>query len=81
MKDLKWYFDLAEEIKVLAQHESLKLIMQNIKKENYEEAIIEMNKLKEIRKGYSVQIKNRMSFPTAENYEEISKYDNLFINE
>jgi len=81
LKDLKWYFDLAEEIKVLAQHESLKLIMQNIKEENYEEAIIEMNKLKEIRKGYSVQIKNRMSFPTAENYEEISKYDNLFLNE
>lgn len=81
LKILKWYFELADKIKVNAQHESLKTIMSNIKEEKYENAIIEMNKLKDIRKGYSVHVKNRMSFPTKENYEQISKYDEFFPNE
>lgn len=81
LKILKWYFDLADEIKVNAPHETLKMIMNDIKEENYDTAISEMNKLQEFRKGYSVQVKNRMSFPTKENYAEIAKFDHLFINE
>ena len=81
LKLLKWYFDLADEIKVNAPHETLKLIISYIREENYDNAIIEMNKLKEVRMGYSVQIKNRMSFPSKENYAEIAKFDHLFINE
>ena len=37
-----------------------------------------MDKLKEYRKTIPDNIKKRMTFPTAEDYEEMSKYDNEF---
>jgi len=78
LKELHWYFELAKEIKVYIANESLKPIFNSIRNENYEQAIKEMNKVKEIRKTYSVFEKSRMSFPTIENYAEMAKYDDEF---
>lgn len=78
LKELHWYFDLAKEIKVYIANESLKPIFDSIRNEKYEEALKEMNKVKEIRKTYSVFEKSRMSFPTPENYAEMAKYDDEF---
>lgn len=78
LKELHWYFDLAKDIKVYIANESLKPIFNNIRNGNYEEAIKEMNEVKQIRKTYSVFEKSRMSFPTPENYAEMAKYDEEF---
>ena len=78
LKELHWYFDLANDIKVYIANESLKPIFNNIRNGNYEEAIKEMNEVKQIRKTYSVFEKSRMSFPTPENYAEMAKYDEEF---
>lgn len=78
LKELHWYFDLAKEIKVYIANESLKPIFIDIRTKNYEQAIKKMNEVKEIRKTYSVFEKSRMSFPSSENYAEMSKYDDEF---
>ena len=78
LKDLHWYFELAKEIKVYIASESLKTIFYNIRNKNYQDALKEMNEVKEIRKTYSVFEKSRMSFPTPENYAEMAKYDDEF---
>ena len=78
LKELHWYFNLAEDIKVYIANESLRPILSSIRNGNYEKAIKEMNEIKEIRKTYSVFEKSRMSFPTPENYAEMSKYDEEF---
>lgn len=78
LKDFEWYFDLSDELKVNIVHESLKKAMELVKSKDYANAIIEMDKLKEYRKGIPDNIKKRMSFPTQENYAEMAKYDEQF---
>ena len=78
LKDFEWYFDLSDELKVNIVHESLKKAMELVKSKDYANAIIEMDKLKEYRKGIPDDIKKRMSFPTQENYAEMAKYDEQF---
>ena len=79
LKDFEWYFGLYEDLKVYPIHDTLKEVMKLIRSKDYENAIIEMDKLKEYRKTIPENIKKRMSFPTPEHYAEISKYDNEFI--
>ena len=78
LKDFEWYFNLSDKLKVNIVHESLKKTMELIKNKDYDNAIIEMDRLKEYRKGIPDNIKKRMSFPTQENYAEMSKYDKDF---
>lgn len=78
LKDLEWYFKLSDELKVNIFHESLKVAMELVKNKDYDNAIVEMNRLKEYRKGIPDNIKKRMSFPTPENYAEMAKYDDEF---
>lgn len=78
LKDFEWYFDLSDKLKINTVHESLREVMRLIKEKDYNNAIIEMNKLKEYRKTLPDNVKKRMSFPTAENYAEMGKYDNEF---
>lgn len=78
LKDFEWYFGLYKELKVYPIHETLQEVMNFIRERKYEEASIEMEKLKEYRKTIPDNIKKRMSFPTPEHYAEISKYDEEF---
>ena len=78
LKDFEWYFDLSDELKINTVHESLQKVMKLIKMKDYNNAIIEMNKLKEYRKTLPDNVKKRMSFPTAENYAVMGKYDSEF---
>lgn len=80
LKDFEWYFGLYENLKVYPIHETLKEVMGLIRAKDYENAIIEMDKLKEYRKTIPENIKKRMSFPTPEHYAEISEYDEEFKN-
>lgn len=80
LKDFEWYFNLSKELKIDIAHETLRKVMTLIKEKDYENAIIEMDKIKEYRKTIPDSIKKRMSFPTSENYEEIAKYDDEFKN-
>lgn len=79
LKDFEWYFDLSSKLKINTVHESLREVMMLIKEKDYNNAIIEMNKLKEYRKTLPDNIKKRMSYPTQEDYEAMGKYDKEFI--
>jgi len=79
LEDLKWYFSLADDIKVFIANENLLPIFKSIRDEKYEEAVRQMEDVKKVRKTYSVFEKSRMSFPTRENYQNMSKYDNEFV--
>ena len=78
LKDFEWYFNLSDKLKVNIVHESLKKAMELVKNKDYDNAIIEMDRLKEYRKGIPDNIKKRMSFPTQENYAEIARFDEQF---
>lgn len=78
LKDFEWYFKLGSELKVNTTHESLKKVMELVKKKDYDNAIIEINKLKLYRKDIPDNIKKRMSFPTREDYRELRKNDEEF---
>lgn len=78
LKDYEWYLGLNEKLKVYPVHDTLKKVMRQIREKDYENAIIEMERLKEYRKNIPDNIKKRMSFPTPEHYAEISKYDDEF---
>ena len=78
IKQFHWFFSLADDLKVFIFNESLVPILQNIKNGNYEEALQQMESVKQIRKSQSVFEKSRSFFPTLEQYQEMSKYDNEF---
>lgn len=78
LKEFEWYFKLSNELKIDTVHETLRKVMNHIKEQDYNNAIIEMNKLKEYRAGIPDNIKKQMSFPTLENYAAMSKYDEEF---
>ena len=80
LKDLKWYFTMASDIKVLIANENLLPIFKDIRDEKYDDAVAQMEEVKKVRMTYSVFEKSRMSFPSREDYLKMSKYDNEFIN-
>ena len=80
LKDLKWYFTMANDIKVLIANENLLPIFKDIRDEKYDDAVAQMEEVKKVRMTYSVFEKSRMSFPSREDYLKMSKYDNEFIN-
>lgn len=79
LKEFEWYFELANKLKANTTHETLKKAMELIKARDYENAIIEINELKEYRKTIPEKIRKRMSFPTRENYKQLEKDEREFI--
>ncbi len=80
LKEFEWYFNLSNELKIDIVHNTLKKLMALIKSKDYDNAIIEMNILKEYRKSIPDNIRKRISFPTLENYEQMAKYNDEFKN-
>ena len=79
VKDFEWYFNLNREFKVDIMNEQLRNIIKNIRIKDYENMMLEINKLKEYRKTIPDDVKKRMSFPTREDYARISENDADFI--
>ena len=79
LMDFTWYFNLADELKVDIVHSSLQQLMILIKNKDYENAVIEMNRLKEYRKSIEIEKRRRMSFPTEQEYKSLEKFDKEFI--
>ena len=80
LKEFEWYFNLENKLKICDIHASLKNVMEQIKNKDYNNAIIEMNKIKEYRSGIPIEKKKRMTFPTIEDYRKMGEYDNEFTN-
>ena len=78
LKEFEWYFELRDKLKINTVHESLRNVMELIRKKDYSKVIVEMNKLQEYRREIPDSVKKRMSFPTLENYAEMAKYDKDF---
>ena len=78
LKEFEWYFNLSGELKIDTVHETLREVMHLVRKKDYNNAIVEMNRLKVYREGIPDNIKKQMSFPTLENYAAMEKYDHEF---
>lgn len=79
IEDLKWLFSLADDVDNFIYNESLKPIFKNIKNDEYEDAIKQMEYVRQVRNLYSDYEKSRMFFPTRENLQTMPKYDYDFI--
>ena len=76
--DFKWFWDLAKELKADVIHDSLRALYDFVVNEKYDEALVEMNRLKEYRETIPIDKRKRMSFPTLEDYKKMEQYDKEF---
>ena len=80
LKDFEWYFNLSKDLKINTVHETLREVMNFVREKDYQNAILAINKLKDYRATLPDNVKKQMSFPTAENYAEMEKYNHEFQN-
>ncbi len=73
MKKMQWFYRLSIELQVPAVHESQRMIIQKIYEENYETALDYCKIIAEMRTFLPKEIKEEISKPDAEMYEEIKK--------
>ena len=74
-KDMKWFYNLSNELKVDACQKSQQMIVNKIVEEDYKTAMDYCKIIKDIRKYVPEEVREDMSRPDAEMYREISKYD------
>lgn len=75
LKNMSWYYELSEELKVPAAQKSQRMIIEKIIKGDYQEAINYCKIIADMRIQLPKEIKENMSRPDAKMYQEISKYD------
>lgn len=81
LKEMRWFYELSIDLKVPAAQVSLRMVIDKILKEDYEEAINYCKIIAEIRLHLPKEIRENMSRPDAKMYKEISKYDDEFREE
>ncbi len=81
LKEMRWFYELSITLKVPAAQMSLRMVIDKILKEDYEEAINYCKIIAEIRLHLPKEIRENMSRPDAKMYKEISKYDDEFREE
>ena len=69
---------MAKELKADVIHDSLRELYDFVVNEKYDEALVEMNRLKEYRETIPIDKRKRMSFPTLEDYKKMEQYDKEF---
>ncbi len=78
LKEMRWFYELSESLKVPAAQKCQRMIIDKILKEDYEEAINYCNIVSDIRETLPKEVRETMSRPDAKMYSEISKYDDEF---
>ena len=81
LKEMRWFYQLTETLKVAAAQKCQRMIIDKILKEEYETAINYCEIIADIRTTLPKEIKENMSRPDAKMYGEISKHDNEFIGQ
>lgn len=81
LKDMRWFYELSINLKVPATQVAIKMVINKILKEDYEEAINYCKIIAEIRTHLPKEIREEMSRPDAKMYKEISQYDDEFKKE
>lgn len=76
--EFKWFWDLAKELKADVINDSIRALYDFVVNEKYDEALVEMNRLKEYRETIPIDKRKRMSFPTLEDYKKMEQYDKEF---
>lgn len=76
--EMKWFFDLKNTLKASLVDERLEVVVNNIKEKKYKEALQNIVKTKEYRKTLNKVERDKMTKPSKEMYENMSKYDNEF---
>lgn len=79
LKEMRWFYQLTETLKVSAAQKCQRMIIDKILKEEYETALDYCKIIADIRTTLPKEIKENMSRPDANMYSEISKYDDEFI--
>lgn len=81
LKEMRWFYQLSERLKVPAAQKCQRMIIDKILKEDYEEAINYCKIIADIRTQLPKEIKENMSRPDSKMYKEISKYDEEYRKE
>ena len=81
LKEMRWFYELSITLKAPAAQMSLRMVIDKILKEDYEEAINYCKIIAEIRLHLPKEVKENMSRPDAKMYKELSKYDDEFRKE
>ena len=79
LKEMRWFYELSKTLKVPAAQKSQRMIIGKILEEDYKTAIEYCKIIADIRTQVPKEVKENMSRPDANMYQEISKYDNEFI--
>lgn len=78
-KELKWFFDLKHTLKASLVNEKLDVIVDYIENGDYKSAINSIEETKIYRKKLNKEEKDKMTKPSKDMYNKMSKYDNEFI--
>ena len=81
LKEMKWFYQLSEKLKVPVAQKCQRMIIDKILKEDYEEAINYCKIIAEMRTQLPKEIKESMSRPDSKMYREIGKYDEEFMED
>ena len=78
LKEMKWFYELSNSLKVEACQKAQQMIVHKIEKEDYEEAINYCKIIQDIRRYVPEEVREDMSRPDANMYRRIAKYDNEY---
>ena len=75
LKNMHWFYELSEKLKVPAAQEAQQMIIGKILEEDYVEAVNYCKIIADIRSYVPKQVREDMSRPDAAMYQKIAKYD------
>ncbi|MBR6033721.1 MAG: glycosyltransferase [Clostridia bacterium] len=78
LMNMHWFYELSEELKVPAAQEAQQMIISQIVKGNYEEAVNYCKIIADIRTYVPKQVREDMSRPDADMYQKIAQYDSEY---
>ena len=81
MKEMRWFYELSEKLRVPACQMAQSMIVNKIIKEDYEEALNYCKIVADIRNFLPKEIREDMSRPDAAMYQKIEKYNEEYEEE
>ena len=78
LQNMHWFYELSQTLKVPAAQEAQQMIISQIIKGNYEEAVNYCKIIADIRNYVPKQVREDMSRPDASMYQKIAEYDSEY---
>lgn len=78
LKNMHWFYELSEKLKVPAAQEAQQMIITKVLKEDYKEAVNYCKIVADIRSYIPKQVREDMSRPDAAMYQKIAQFDDNY---